>query len=59
MAATEIWNCVRDQFKYRAYMYSVLKRLTDREEISSGRGGKYRLRIKPQEVKEQTAATIQ
>jgi DNA repair exonuclease SbcCD ATPase subunit len=58
MAPTEIWHRVRDQFKYRAYMYSVLKRLTEREEISVGRG-KYRLRMKPvQEVKEPTA-TIQ
>jgi len=57
MAPTEIWNCVRDKFKYRAYMYSVLKRLTDREELSVGRG-KYRLRIKPQEVRAE-AATIQ
>lgn len=57
MTPTEIWSQVREQFKYRAYMYSVLKRLTDKEELSVRRG-KYSIRIIPQEVKEATA-TIQ
>jgi hypothetical protein len=57
MTPMEIWSHVQDQFKYRAYMYSVLKRLTDREELCVRRG-KYSIRIVPQEVKEETA-TIQ
>lgn len=57
MTPMEIWSHVQDQFKYRAYMYSVLKRLTDREELCVRRG-KYSIRIVPQEAKEETA-TIQ
>jgi hypothetical protein len=30
----QIWSCVSAQFKHRPYMYSVLKRLKDRDEIS-------------------------
>lgn len=30
----QIWSHVSDQFKHRPYMYSVLKRLKDRDEIS-------------------------
>jgi len=57
MAPTEIWSHVRDQFKHRAYLYNVLKRLTDREELCLRRG-KYMIRIVPQATKEETA-TIQ
>lgn len=51
MTPTEIWIQVREQFKYRAYLYSVLKRLTDREELRVLRGGKYAFRVIPQETK--------
>jgi hypothetical protein len=54
----EIWAQVREQFKYRAYLYSVLKRLTDREELCVRRG-KYAFRVVPQEVKGGVPATIQ
>jgi hypothetical protein len=57
MTPTEIWSQVHGQFKYRAYMYSVLKRLTDREELCVRRG-KYAIRLAPQGVKEETA-TVQ
>ena len=50
LTPTEIWSQVHEQFKYRAYLYSVLKRLTDREELRLSRG-KYAFRIVPQEVK--------
>jgi multidrug efflux pump subunit AcrA (membrane-fusion protein) len=50
LTPTEIWSQVHEQFKYRAYLYSVLKRLTDREELRVSRG-KYAIRIIPQEVK--------
>jgi hypothetical protein len=57
MTPTEIWSQVHEQFKYRAYLYSVLKRLTDRDELCVRRG-KYAFRIIPQQAKEETA-TIQ
>ncbi len=57
MTPTEIWSHVQDQFKYRAYLYSVLKRLTDREELCVRRG-KYSFRMVAQQAKEE-AATIQ
>ena len=33
MSAVDIWNEVRSQFPHRPYLYSVLKRLRDRQEI--------------------------
>ena len=56
MAPTEIWDHVRGQFKHRAYLYSVLKRLTDRDELCVRRG-KYAIRT--QEVKPELEITIQ
>ena len=47
MTPLEIWSSVKDQFKHRAYLYSVLKRLTDREELCIKRG-KYALKVKPE-----------
>jgi hypothetical protein len=58
LTPTEIWNQVRTQFKYRAYLYSVLKRLTDREELCVRRG-RYAFRVIPQQVVKEEAATIQ
>ncbi len=43
MTPTEIWKEVSGQFKYRAYLYSVLKRLRDRDEVVMRRK-KYALR---------------
>lgn len=54
MTAVDIWNEVRDEFKHRPYLYSVLKRLRDREEIVKRRN-KYCLKSTPrtEEVREQ------
>jgi hypothetical protein len=57
MTPTEIWSQVRDRFKHRAYLYNVLKRLTDREELSVRRG-KYVFRIVPQEVRAEEGTTV-
>jgi hypothetical protein len=43
----QIWERVADQFKHRPYLYSVLKRLKDHNEVVTRRN-KYMLR--PQEV---------
>jgi hypothetical protein len=43
----QIWERVADQFKHRPYLYSVLKRLKDHDEVVTRRN-KYMLR--PQEV---------
>ena len=55
MSAVDIWKEVREDFKHRPYLYSVLKRLRDREEIVKRRN-KYCLIVIPkaEEVKEQT-----
>jgi hypothetical protein len=55
MTATEIWAEVSGQFKYRPYLYSVLKRLKDRDEITKRRTGKYCLKLatKIEEVTQQ------
>jgi len=44
MTAIEIWRQVSDRFKHRPYLYSVLKRLRDRDEIVPRRG-KYFLKL--------------
>jgi hypothetical protein len=46
MTAVDIWNEVSDDFKHRPYLYSVLKRLRDREEIVKRRN-KYCLKLTP------------
>ncbi len=54
MTAVDIWNEVSADFKHRPYLYSVLKRLRDRDEIVKRRN-KYCLKLipKPEEHKEQ------
>jgi len=37
MTAVDIWKSIGDQFNHRPYLYSVLKRLRDRNEISKRR----------------------
>lgn len=51
----QIWEQVADQFKHRPYLYSVLKRLKDHDEVVTRRN-KYMLRP-PQEVNQ--SLTIQ
>jgi hypothetical protein len=43
ITATDIWRQIGSQLKYRAYLYNVLKRLRDREEITLRRN-KYSFR---------------
>jgi hypothetical protein len=54
MSAVDIWKEVGAQFNHRPYLYSVLKRLRDRNEIVKRRN-KYCLTVIPkvEEVKEQ------
>jgi hypothetical protein len=54
MTAVDIWNEVSEDFKHRPYLYSVLKRLRDRDEVVMRRK-KYYLKLanKIEEVKEQ------
>ena len=54
MTAPDIWKQVRSQFQHRPYLYSILKRLRDREEVAKRRG-KYFLKLEPkiEEVKDQ------
>jgi hypothetical protein len=55
MSAVDIWREVGAQFVHRPYLYSVLKRLRDRNEIVKRRN-KYCLTVVPksEEVKEQS-----
>ena len=56
MSAVELWKEVKAQFNHRPYLYSVLKRLRDRDEIVRRRN-KYCLTSisrSPEEAKEQT-----
>ena len=47
----QLWVEVKDFQVSRPYLYSVLKRLRDNEEVSMRKGGKYVLKPKPVEVK--------
>ena len=38
---SELWDLVRGQIKHRPYVYSVLKRLSDRKEVAKRRGKYY------------------
>jgi hypothetical protein len=59
MTPTEIWREVKNQMTHRAYLYSILGRLKDREEVIVRRK-KYLLRIDPKSVgeKEQAGTTV-
>jgi hypothetical protein len=51
MTPAQIWNVMKGQIPHRPYVYSVLKRLKDRKQITERRG-KYFLQVisKPEEV---------
>lgn len=56
MTAIDIWRQVGSTFKHRPYLYSVLKRLRDRDEVSMRRGKYYlKLATKVDETREQEA----
>jgi hypothetical protein len=57
MSAVDIWAEVRADFKHRPYLYSVLKRLRDREEIMKRRG-KYCLKLIPKAEEAQEHSAI-
>lgn len=59
MTPTEIWREVKSQMTHRAYLYSVLGRLKDRDEVTVRRK-KYFLRVvtKPAEGKEQQGSIV-
>jgi hypothetical protein len=54
MSAVDIWKEVGEQFTHRPYLYSILKRLRDRQEIVKRRT-RYFLTVIPkaEEAKEQ------
>jgi len=58
MTAVDIWNEVREEFKHRPYLYSVLKRLRDREEIIKRRN-KYCLKLIPKAGEAHEQSVIQ
>jgi len=63
MTPTDLWKAVGSTISNRAYLYSILKRLRDRDEIVLRRG-KYFIKVKPAEVQEknetsEVATTIQ
>jgi len=54
MSAVDIWKTVGAQFNHRPYLYSVLKRLRDRNEISKKRNKYFLTAIaKSEEAREQ------
>jgi hypothetical protein len=57
MTAVAIWEEVREDFKHRPYLYSVLKRLRDREEIIKRRG-KYCLKLIPKTTEAQEQSLV-
>lgn len=54
MTAIDIWRQVGETFKHRPYLYSVLKRLRDRDEVTIRRGKYYlKLATKVEELKQE------
>ncbi|MCU1335335.1 MAG: hypothetical protein JWO19_916 [Bryobacterales bacterium] len=52
MTPAEVWRAVKEQIPRRSYVYSVLGRLKDRDQVSVNRRGKYFFRIpKMEEMK--------
>jgi len=58
MTPTEIWRLVKGQITHRAYLYSVLKRLKDRDEVSVRRG-KYVPKIMTKNEEDKVALVLQ
>ena len=50
MTPSEIWKELGDQIGNRPYLYSVLKRLRDRDEVTLRRN-KYAVKIKPEDAR--------
>lgn len=48
---TDMWKTLRTQIKHRAYFYSILKRLRDRDEVIFRRG-RYLLKITPKSAEQ-------
>lgn len=57
MTPTEVWKALQKQISSRAYLYSILKRLRDKDEVVIKRK-KYVLKFKPLEVKSETETTL-
>lgn len=57
---TELWKQLANQLKHRAYLYSVLKRLKEKQEVCERRG-KYFSKVVPriEEDEEKVHATVQ
>jgi hypothetical protein len=54
---TDIWRQLANQLKHRAYLYSILKRLKDRDEVSEKRG-KYFTKGVPKIEEENRISTV-
>ena len=54
---TDIWNQIGNQLKHRSYLYSVLKRLRDKNEVIERRG-KYFLKVVPKMEAEEKAHVV-
>jgi hypothetical protein len=58
MTAGDLWKRFQGQISSRPYLYSILKRLRDKDEVSLRRG-KYVLKPKPIEVKADAGMEVQ
>jgi hypothetical protein len=54
---SDLWKQIQTQMKHRAYLYSILKRLRDKEEVMVRRG-KYILKIVPKTEEERERPTL-
>ena len=57
MTTGDLWKALREPLSNRAYMYSILKRLRDKDEIGLKRG-KYLLKTASVEVKKENESTL-
>jgi hypothetical protein len=54
---TDLWRQLGNQLKHRAYLYSVLKRLKDRQEVCERRG-KYFVKVMPKGEDERISVAV-
>jgi hypothetical protein len=58
MKPVEVWKATKDKIPQRAYVYAVLKRLKDSDEVTIRRGKYFaRMAVKPEETKPEQSST--
>jgi hypothetical protein len=58
MTPADLWKAHKEEISSRPYLYSILKRMRDKDEVALRRG-KYVLKPKPSEVRPEAVTEVQ